>query len=134
MKLSKGDFCYGSSLWRDGQDYNPQYMSDATMPTHGQYDAKSALFHTHKTDRLRIQVAGRTNGYIYFDFMGTATVETLMLTNTIDFETYPDFNAWRDLYGHGRQQAPIFMRGGEGVYRYGRTDSGGSVSDRRNTG
>ena len=46
MKLSKNEFCYGSSRWTDGSAYNTQFMNDDTFPDVTQYDAKSDLFHT----------------------------------------------------------------------------------------
>jgi len=54
MKLSKNDFCYGSSRWTDGAAFNTHLMNDATYPNQGQYDAKSILFHRMQTNTLKV--------------------------------------------------------------------------------
>jgi hypothetical protein len=53
MKLSKNDFCYGSSRWTDGAAFNTHLLNDATYPTQGQYDAKSILFHRMQTNSIK---------------------------------------------------------------------------------
>ena len=54
MKLSKNDFCYGSSRWTDGAAFNTHLMNDATYPNQGQYDAKSILFNRMQTNTLKV--------------------------------------------------------------------------------
>eukprot|EP01048_Picozoa_sp_COSAG05_P006214 COSAG05_NODE_393_length_10383_cov_34.037923_4_plen_2027_part_00 len=126
MKLSKNEFCYSSSRWTDGNGYNVQYMQDADVPTHQQYDAKSPTFHTALTSSLRLQVDkgnGQPASLLVVNFDGTGTAEELMTTNNVPFATYPDWDTWMPAFGSSRQHSPVFMRAGEILLTSGSTTS-----------
>lgn len=114
MKLSKNDFCYGSSKWTDGLDFNMNLMLDDTFPNHKQYDAKLALFHTYRTNKLLLEVMrGTTFSQIPISFNDYDTPEKLMLTTTTGIST-PNYNSWRSAYGQDRTGDAFFQRGGAG--------------------
>ncbi len=115
MKLAAGDFCWGSGRWTDGAAYNATDLLDASAPTR---DSKSLAFHT--LDGVTELHLVTQDGDLIADFAGGATAENLMTTNDVPFATYPVWSQWRDTFGPGREQAPIFMRGGQVV-----TDPGG---------
>lgn len=118
MKLSKNQFCHGSSRWTDGQAYNAGKMLDDTMPRHREYDAKSIAFHNlDGIDAVKLQT--NTAEFpeapeVHFKF--TSTAETLITTNNVDIIGTGDFNTkkywekWSKAYGHSRAWAPAFMR------------------------
>ena len=116
MKLSKNEFCYSSTRWTDGVAYNADRLLDATVPNHVEYDAKAAAFSTLVTDTIKLQVYGGTNngGTITLPFSSAATVQNLMTTNDVPFQSgfYPDWHTWYALYSTGRQYSPVFVRAG----------------------
>jgi hypothetical protein len=114
MKLSRNDFCMGSSKWTDGQPFNSDKMLDDTMPRTREYDAKSIAFHKMEdVTELRFQTA--RGGDVAVTFAKGATPEKLMTTNEVDFEEYPDWYKWREAFGSDRNRAPVFVRAGQVV-------------------
>ena len=111
MKLSKGDFCYGSQNWTLESPFNEAQMLSSQIPNVRQYDAKSRAFYTlADTNQLRFQTS--RGQAINVTFTRTATPMNLITTNDVSFAEYPDFNQWQSVFGPGRRQAPIFMRAG----------------------
>ena len=114
MKLSKNDFCYGSSRWTDSSPFNESYLLDPTMPNAQQYDAKSrAFYELTDVNSLRFYTSRDTS--VTVSFASASSPRTLMTTNTIAFSPYPDYFQWKAAFGHDRSQAPIFMRAGQPV-------------------
>jgi hypothetical protein len=123
MKLSKNDFCYGSSKWTDASPLNADKLLDATMPNSGEYDAKStAFFLLADTDNLRFSTS--KGAAVSVSFAEPSSPRTLMTTNSIAFDPYPDYPAWRAAFGHDRQCGPIFMRAGQPIWEGGCRSSG----------
>ena len=89
MKLSKNDFCYGSQRWTDGHSYNPEKLSDDSMPAQNEYDAKSSEFHTIQTSALKFVTARKKEVTVHFVSAGTP--EKLITTNDVKFAKYPDW-------------------------------------------
>jgi hypothetical protein len=108
MKLSAGEFCYGSALWSDGVEHNPANLLDTTTPSG--YDAKSRAFH-ELTDVMELQFTTQ-HASVTTSFVAPSSPEVLMTTNDIAFATYPDRTAWRNTFLQDRNSAPIFMRAG----------------------
>ena len=114
MKLSKNDFCHGSSRWTDGQAWNPDRMLDSSMPAHKSYDAKSIAFHKLKgVTAIRLQTSTGTSE-VHFE--KSDTPEKLITTNDVKMSTAGGFNrktywdSWQTTFGNARDRAPAFMR------------------------
>ena len=115
MKLSKNDFCHGSSKWKDGQAFNPDKMLDDSMPAHKAYDAKHIAFHKLTgVTAIRLQTSSGSSSEVYFD--GHGTPEQLITTNDVKissaggFNTLNYWNSWKSTFGSDRNRAPAFMR------------------------
>jgi hypothetical protein len=111
MKLGAGDFCADSLNWTDGLPFNEANMVDPSFPGVGVYDAKSSAFFL-VNDATSVRFDTGTGGSVTTWFVSPASAQTLMTTNDVPFAAYPDRNAWRNAFGHDRNQAPIFMRAG----------------------
>ena len=115
MKLSKNDFCYGSTRWNDGKAHNPDKMVDTTFPNIRHYDAKHIAFHKLKhVDAIKLQT-NRNRGFPeapVIEFAGKGTPETLMTKNSVKLKKYPDWGIWRHSFGSDRNRAPAFFRAG----------------------
>jgi hypothetical protein len=108
MKLSAGEFCYGSTLWTDGVEHNAANLLDTSTPSG--YDAKSRAFHD-LSDVMELQLTTQ-RGSVTTSFVAPSSPEVLMTTNDVAFATYPDRAAWRNTFLQDRNGAPIFMRAG----------------------
>eukprot|EP00929_Paragymnodinium_shiwhaense_P046538 TRINITY_DN23702_c0_g1_i4.p2 TRINITY_DN23702_c0_g1~~TRINITY_DN23702_c0_g1_i4.p2 ORF type:complete len:336 (+),score=58.85 TRINITY_DN23702_c0_g1_i4:1153-2160(+) len=113
LKLSSGDFCYGSSLWTDGSGYNADKMLNLALPVVGEYDAKSVAFHL-LTGVTGIVVETTGGLDIINNFASAATPELLMTSNRVKLQSYPEFSRWFTGFGAGNASlAPMFVRAGE---------------------
>ncbi|KAK3239336.1 hypothetical protein CYMTET_50730, partial [Cymbomonas tetramitiformis] len=93
MKLSKNDFCYGSSRWTDGAAFNAHQMLDARLPNLREYDAKSLAF--HRLDGVRqLRLETSWNREVTVRFAAGATAENLMTTNDVLFARCSSSGAW----------------------------------------
>mmetsp|Transcript_19777 Transcript_19777/g.37214 ORF Transcript_19777/g.37214 Transcript_19777/m.37214 type:complete len:511 (-) Transcript_19777:57-1589(-) len=115
MKLSKNDFCYGSTKWSDGKAHNPDKMTDTTFPNQREYDAKHVAFHKLKhVDAIKLQT-NRLRGFPeapVIEFKGKGTPDTLMTKNTVKLKKYPNWDIWKRAFGSDRNRAPAFFRAG----------------------
>ena len=114
MKLSKNDFCHGSSRWTDGQATNPHFLLDTSFPNHREYDAKHIAFHKLAgVTAIRLQTKF---GASEVHFEGSGTPEQLITTNDIKISAAGGFNSktywdsWQTTFGDARDRAPAFMR------------------------
>ncbi len=114
MKLSKNEFCYGSTRWTDQTPRNADKLLDTVMPSTQEYDAKSAAFHLID-EVTSLRFATSKNAAVTVSFASPATPETLMTTNDVPFSPYPDYQTWRAAFGHDRQCGPVFMRAGVSI-------------------
>lgn len=113
MKLSAGDFCYGSSRWTDGTAYNAASTLTSLLPNVGASDAKSQAFSAlADVTTLRLETQG---GRISIPFASASSPQTLMTTNSVAFASYPDFTAWRSLFSSDRTSSPFMMRAGVAI-------------------
>jgi hypothetical protein len=108
MKLSAGDFCYGSARWTNGAEQNAANLLDTSTPSG--YDAKSRAFH-ELSDVMELQFTTQ-RASVTTSFVAPSSPEVLMTTNDIAFAAYPDRTAWKSAFLHDRGTAPIFMRAG----------------------
>jgi hypothetical protein len=110
LKLSESDFCYGSQHW-----YSQASVNEAnTLNTiYQKPDSKSKAFYLlGDVSELRFAT---TAGVAKTLFTAAASPQRLMTTHDIPFAAYPDRTAWKNAFGHDRDQAPIFMRAGAAV-------------------
>ena len=114
MKLSKNDFCHGSSRWTDGEAFNADKMLDDSFPNHREYDAKHIAFHKLAgVTAIRLQTQSGSSE-VYFE--GSGTPEQLITTNDIKISAAGGFNSktywdsWQTTFGNARDRAPAFMR------------------------
>jgi len=116
MKLSKNEFCYGSSKWTSLTAFGASHLNARVIPTEGQYDAKSLAF-SHLQGVKKILIESNHGNTATLLFAGTSTPRTLLTTNTVAFSQYPDFDLWKSVFDPGTtyQKAAMFMRGGMSV-------------------
>ena len=125
MKLSKNSFCYGSGNWTNSSAMNADKMLDSDLPNALQYDAKSAAFYMlNDVSSLRFYTSKDKS--VSVSFADSSSPRTLMTTNSIAFDPYPDYLTWRAAFGHDRQCGPVFMRAGSAITQ-GSCRSGGGV-------
>jgi len=111
LKLSAGDFCYGSSNWTSRRPFREANSLFPVLPGARSYDAKNrAFYELADVDRLRFQTSRNAN--VSVSFVEETSPMRLMTTNDVAFAEYPNRNAWRTAFGHDRNRAPIFMRAG----------------------
>lgn len=113
LKLAAGDFCYGSLRWDEQAPLNESASLDPMPQGAGTYDAKSQAFYlVSDVTELRFDTL---TGTVTTSFAFAASAQTLMTTNMVPFQQYPDRAAWVQAFGHDRHEAPIFMRAGQPV-------------------
>jgi hypothetical protein len=111
LKLSGGDYCYGSMNWTATTPMNESATRDPSLPALTDPDAKSRAFYLlGGVTQLRF-VTSRSAS-VEVTFASPSTPVDLITTNDVPFMTYPDYTQWVAAFGMDRAEAPIFMRAG----------------------